>query len=328
MHERPGALSGHRQIGENHRAGGVVVPVVVRRELIRPHESSVLWSARQYAGTPLVVSEPLLRVIGRRVAGAVIDEIELRIVGDRSPHGSAAGLPAVIGPTARAQINAAVVRRLEGTCPGQHVLIRSDVARGPDRAPALEVQALDPAVDPELAAGCADDDAILDHQGRHGRGLTIAEVGDLRVPQLPAGVRLDGYGVAVEQVIDDLPVCIERTAIDGVAAGDADCVRTHVRPIFPSQRIPFPGEIECVQHIGPRRDDVHGVPDHQRLALVPSEHPRGEGPHGMERPGILRGDPGEAAVAGRSVVLGRHRPLAVLAAGRLGACGTLITADG
>src|SRR5256885_3663104 len=34
MHERPGELSGHRQIGQNHRAGGVVVPVVVRRELI------------------------------------------------------------------------------------------------------------------------------------------------------------------------------------------------------------------------------------------------------------------------------------------------------
>src|SRR5438105_8261472 len=86
MHQCPDALSVLRQIGQNHRAGGIVVPVVVRRELIRPHQSSVLRLARQHAGAPLVVSESLLRVIGRGVARAVIDEIELRIVGDRSPQ--------------------------------------------------------------------------------------------------------------------------------------------------------------------------------------------------------------------------------------------------
>src|SRR5205823_9980359 len=101
-------------------------------------------------------------------------------------------------------------------------------------------------------------------------------------PQLPAGVRLDRHGVPVEQVIDDLSVYVEGAAIDGVATGDADGVRAHVRPIFPSQRISLPGEIECVQHVGPWRDDIHGVADHQRLALVPSEHARREGPHRME----------------------------------------------
>ena len=322
MHQRPDALSVHRQIGQNHRAGGVVVPVVVRRELIRPHQSSVLRLARQHAGAPLVVSESLLRVIGRGVARAVIDEIELRIVGDRSPHRSAAGVPAVIGPTARTQVNTAVVRRFEGTRSGEHVLVRSDVVRGPDRAPALQIQALDPSVDPELTARCADDDAVPDHQGRHGHGLPIAHVGDLRAPQFPAGARLDRHGVPVEQVIDDLSVGVEGAAIDGVATGDPDGVRAHVRPIFPPQRISLLGEIECVQHVWPRRDDIHGVADHQRLALVSSENTRREGPHRMERAGILPGDSGEAAVAGRSVVLGRHRPLAILAGRRLGACST------
>src|SRR5207253_6772476 len=132
------------------------------------------------------------------------------------------GAPAVIGPTARTQVNTAVVPRFEGTRSGEHVLVRSDVVCGPDRAPALQIQALDPSVDPELTARCADDDAVPDHQGRHGHGLPIAHVGDLRAPQFPAGARLDRHGVPVEQVIDDLSVGVEGAAIDGVATGDAD----------------------------------------------------------------------------------------------------------
>jgi len=46
----------------------------------------------------------------------------------------------------------------------------------------------------------------------------------------------------------------------------------------------------------------------------------------MERAGILPGDSGEAAVAGRSVVLGRHRPLAILVGRRPSPRGTHVIA--
>jgi len=94
--------------------------------------------------------------------------------------------------------------------------------------------------------------------------------------------------VAVEQVIDDLPVCVEGAAVDGVAAGDADGVRAHVWPIFPSQRVTLPGEIECVQHVGPWRDDIHGVADDQRLALVSPSTPVEKVHTGWSEPAFCR----------------------------------------
>src|SRR5204863_8587928 len=89
MPQCPGEFSGDGQIGQYHRARGVIVPVVVWRELIRPHESPVLRSARQYARAPLVVPEALLGVVGRGIPGAVINEIELGIVGNPAPDGRA-----------------------------------------------------------------------------------------------------------------------------------------------------------------------------------------------------------------------------------------------
>src|SRR4029077_11811728 len=67
---------------------------------------------------------------------------------------------------------------------------------------------------------------------------------------------------------------------------------------------------------------LQGFTQAQRCLCVSSEHARREVPHGMERAGILPGDCGEAAVAGRGVVLGRHRPLAILAGRRLSLRGT------
>ena len=62
----------------------------------------------------------------------------------------------------------------------------------------------------------------FDHDRRHGRGLAIGDVGDLGLPQLPAGRRVHRNRVSVEQVVDDLAVGVERAPIDRVAAGDAD----------------------------------------------------------------------------------------------------------
>ena len=98
----------------------------------------------------------------------------------------------------------------------------------------LEVEALQPAIDAELTAGGADDDAILHDERRHRRGLALGEARDLGLPELLARCGIHCHGVPVEQVVDDLAVDVEGAAIDDVAAGDADGVRAHVRPVLPA----------------------------------------------------------------------------------------------
>ena len=50
-------------------------------------------------------------------------------------------------------------------------------------------------------------------------------------------------------------------------------IRAHVRPVLPLQRIAFLREVERVEHVGTRRDDVHRVVHDQRLPLVAASTP-------------------------------------------------------
>src|SRR5262252_9083130 len=174
MHQGLDGVARHGEIRQDHRAGGVVVPVVMRGELVGPHETAVPRPARQYTRAPLVVPGSLLRVVGGGITGAVVEEIELRIVGQPSPHRRTTGAPAVVAPALRAEVRALIVRRLEGAGLGAHLLIRAHIAGAPDEASAAELQALDPSVDTEFPARGANNDAIPYYERRHGSGLTVA----------------------------------------------------------------------------------------------------------------------------------------------------------
>ena len=76
--------------------------------------------------------------------------------------------------------------------------------------PVCEIERLEPAVDAELAARRPDDHAVLHDKRRHRRRLAVRDVGHLRVPDSLPVVGVDGHRVAVEQVVDDLPVRVER----------------------------------------------------------------------------------------------------------------------
>src|SRR4029450_5683289 len=67
------------------------------------------------AGRPFVVARPRLMVPRARIAGAVIDEIELGIVGEPAPDIAAALAPGVRRPARHPEVLAAVavVERLE-----------------------------------------------------------------------------------------------------------------------------------------------------------------------------------------------------------------------
>ena len=176
-------------------------------------------------------------------------------------------------------------------------------------------------MDAELAARGADDDAILDDEGRDGRRLALREVGDPGPPQLLPGRRGDGHRVSVEQVVHDFAARVERAPIDRVTTGDAEGVRIHRGAVLPFERIALAREVERVQHVGIGRDNVHRVVDHEGLSLVPAQHASRERPHRPQARRVGGRDLAQVAVARGRVVVGRHRPAAALdRSGRAG-CG-------
>ena len=316
VHERVDRFSGYIEIGEDHCPRGIVVPAIVRRELISPYQRPVLGLAREHAARPAVVSATRIRIVWAGVAGAVIDEIEFGVVGDPAPHGRAAPLPGAIGPAARAELGAADIRWVEGSRPHEHSVIRAEIVGRPDDAAAVKVERLQPAVDPELAARGADDDPVANDQRRHGRGFPIGDVRNPRLPHLAPRGRIDGDGVPVEQVVDDLAVGEDRAAIDRIAAGRSDRVGADVGTVFPLQRVALARQVERVEDVRPRRDHVHRAADDERLPLVAAEHAGGECPSRVQPARVVGGNLRERAEAGRRIVMRRHRPIAVRAAGR------------
>src|SRR4029453_2525951 len=92
-------LTGDGEIGENRHFRRVPVVYVVRRELVVPPNLSSVRIERHEGGCIQVVPEPAFAVIVRaRVADAVVEQVEIRIVGTGNPYARAAGLPGIAGP--------------------------------------------------------------------------------------------------------------------------------------------------------------------------------------------------------------------------------------
>src|SRR6185437_16897761 len=72
--------------------------------LVEPVRLTRVGITRENAGGPLVVARPLIGVPRTRVAGAVVDEVELRVVADPSPGPAPTLLPRVGRPGRHAEV--------------------------------------------------------------------------------------------------------------------------------------------------------------------------------------------------------------------------------
>src|SRR5258706_14794344 len=106
----------------------------------------------------------------------------------------------------------------------------------PENFAGRDVESLDPTPNPEFTARRSHDDAIARDERRHRRGLALAHVTDLRLPQLFSRHGIDRYGVPVEQVVDDFAVCEHLASIDCVTARRIEGARTYVGPVLPLQQ--------------------------------------------------------------------------------------------
>jgi hypothetical protein len=87
--------------------------------------------------------------------------------------------------------------------------------------PGLRVQRRQPAAHAHLAAGVADQDLVLDDERRHGDGLTLVQIAELRHPLFLACRRIERDRAVIERVEKDRSIRVDEAAIHHVAAGDA-----------------------------------------------------------------------------------------------------------
>ncbi len=262
-----------RQIHQHVFVDAAIVEEVVRIQLIRPDRFTVSGISRNDGCCPFVVTRPLARIPRRGSRGPVVHEVERRVVGNPTPHGSTADLPAVRRPARDAEILTAV-GCVEGMKPrsDQNIAVRTGAPRGPGDLAIRQLQRRELSAHAEGRAAVADQDLAVDDERRHRDRFAVANVAGSRLPDLLAVVRVQGNGLVIERVEDDLPVGIRGAAIDDVAACHALRRRVGVRLVGPFHCRGGLLEAERVQIIRIGRHDVHRAADDERSRFMSLEH--------------------------------------------------------
>jgi hypothetical protein len=164
-------------VGEDHLTDAVVVPPVVWRHPVNPSGVSGVDIAREDGHRPFVVARPLARIPGAGIGGAVVDQVELGVVGVLSTGRRSAELPMLAFPSLQARIFA---DRLAQFCRlpriNQHFVVRADRIGAPCLLAGLDVVGRHRAANRKLVAGDADKHLVLDHHRSRGSGLALRRV--------------------------------------------------------------------------------------------------------------------------------------------------------
>src|SRR5262245_42622896 len=153
-------------IDEDHFVYAVEVPLIVGGHLIDPFRHAGVWIARPDGHRPLVVARPLLWIPGRRITGAVIDEVQLGIVGNPSPGASSSDFPLIAFPRLQAGVGPDRLAELRSFLRiDQQLLVWPFGVAAPDLLAGLEIIRSHVALHPELAARDANQNLILHYHG-------------------------------------------------------------------------------------------------------------------------------------------------------------------
>ena len=267
---------------------------VVRRELEVPaHLARVPVEREHRVGVQVVAQPHLAAVVGAGVAGAPVDQVQLRIVRACDPGRRAARAPRVAQP---------------GLVVG---MVRSrDRVRPPRALAGLGVVRVQEPPNAELPAGDAGHHPVLDDERRRGLAVAAPVVGHLGVPHQVAGAGVDGDQVRVERAH------VERFAQDGDAAVVAPAADAQVvgQWMLVAPEGPPRGCIHR-RHVARRLGDEHHAVDHQRRRLRPVELADVVGPLQLQLGDVRPVDPVEtrkALAVERAVV---HQPVVRLVGG-------------
>jgi hypothetical protein len=194
----------------------------------------------------------------------------------------------------------------------ENVFVGSRAVGAPGDAAVADVQRRQAAPDAELRAAVANQHVIFDRERCDRHRFAVPDLAGRRLPRLLAGFRVDSDRLIVQGVVEDLSVGIARPLVDDVAAGNSLSGAEHLRPICPFERRARPGQVERVEKVRVRRDDVQGVADDQRGGLMAPGETGREREADAERLHVAGVDLVERAIAGAGVVFCRPNPLAIV----------------
>ena len=162
-------------IGEYTLVNAVVIPAIVRRHLIGKLGYAGVRIAPEEGHGPLVVAGALRGIPRARITGAVVEQVELRIVCKPAPRRAASEFPLISFPGLQAGI---LTHRLLGRAINgplrinQHFLIRPRAVGAPFELARVEIVGGEVAADTVLPPRHTDDDFVTNHQRSAGHRLT------------------------------------------------------------------------------------------------------------------------------------------------------------
>jgi hypothetical protein len=250
-----------------------------------------------------------VRIPRSRIGGAVIDEVELGIVGHETPDRAAADLPRFRRPARHPQVGALVARieRLEFRT-DEHVAVGAGVVRAPGDLAVRRIERGQPAAHAEFAAAVADEHFVFHDERRHRHALAAIDVSQLRAPDFLAALGVDRESLVVERVEVHLAVRVSDTAVDDVAARDALRRGERLRLELPFHRRAWLRQVERVDDVRIRRHEVHRVADDHGGGFVAANDAGGKSKSELEGFDVGGADLAKLAVARVGVILTGHGP--------------------
>jgi len=301
-------------VGQHALVDAVVIPFVMRSHLIGPGRDARIGIAGEDGGRPFVVARPLRGIPSSRIATAVENQIELRIVGVPAPGCAASQLPLVAAPSLEAgtfshRLLCGAVDSLLRI--GEDVRVRADVICAPHLLAAVDVVRGDIAADAIFSARNSDNHFVVNDERRVGHGLAELRIAVGCGPEHFAGLGVERVQLGIQRAGENLSVVIGDAAVDHVAASHRWREFILFRRKLPDDLADVV-EVDCIHIVRVGALEVHHVPHHQRLPLLPAQSAGGHGPGHSHLAGIGLIDLLQRAVADRAVAPQGDRPIAHL----------------
>ncbi|MCW0424195.1 hypothetical protein NB713_002138 [Xanthomonas sacchari] len=324
LHDRRHLLAVDGQVDQDRLVDAVVVPLVERGLLVAPHRLAGVDLAREQRHRPLVVvlagvafllrglAAAVRRAPQAGIAGAVVDQLEFRVVAVPAPRRAAAALPAFVGIGLLAEVAELAVLRigLVEVRAEADVLVGAGGFAGPGLlAVGQRVRSDAPAHAELVAADAGHDLAVGDDRG-HGDGLALLGIGELLLPHFLAGLGIECDHVAAEAAEHHLAVGVGRATVDRVAAGHRDGALVLLRGVLPQHLAGvFLRQVDREHVVRIGADHVHGAAHHQRLAFMAAGGVGLHLPRHLQILDVVAVDLGQRAVPGQAEVAADAAPV-------------------
>ena len=298
------ALDGQRGLHDGLRAG--VVPVLARRFLVVPAVLARLGIQRHDGTQEQVVAATgaaLLPRHRRAIARAHIDQLELRVIGNRIPgRAAAAQLPPLARPGLGRHRHGGVLEAFRRVA-GHGIKLPQLLAR-------VRVIGGDKAAHAQVCAAIADHDLVAEHPRCAGDRVRPCLVEGLHAPVGRTGLRIERDQPAIERGDEDTVLPERQAPRHRLAAGVTPPLAGHLRIKAPQQLARDPvmrgGDV-------PGAGVVEDAVERQRRGLDAAQFFQVVVPGQAELAHVLCADLAQRAVALRVVGAAIHEPVLWLA---------------